>query len=77
MPNNPAAGADTPLAAYPPPQMLITLSGPHFLLEATDPHASAPPIDARDTEGLLAAVGRWALTVRDGRVVAAEGSTHA
>lgn len=59
MPNHP------PMAAYPPPQMLITLSGPHFLLEATDAAQPPPAIDARDTEGLLAAIGRWAMRVRN------------
>lgn len=67
----------TELAAYPPPQMLITLSGPHYLLEATNTPTTTAPIDARDTEALLAAVGRWALTVRDGLITQTEGSPHA
>lgn len=62
------AAAPLPLASYPPPQMLITLSGPHFLLEATDVAANPPSIDARDIDALLATVGRWAFAARSQKV---------
>jgi hypothetical protein len=55
-------------AAYPFPQLVLTLGHERFHLEIA---GEAEPIlvDARDTEALLAVVGRWALAARNAQEI--------
>ncbi|MFN0183020.1 MAG: hypothetical protein ACKVQR_04290 [Aquabacterium sp.] len=59
-PPEPPAIAPHGLAAYPYPQLVLTLGARCFHVEIA---GAAEPIlvDARDLEALLATVGRWAL----------------
>ena len=67
MPNSPAAGTENRPAAYPFPQLCLTLGQARFHVEIAG-EAEPVLVDARDIEALLAVVGRWALTARDAAV---------
>lgn len=47
-----------------PPQLIITIAHAQAWLEGTDETLSLTSIDARDTEAVLAVVGRWLMAAR-------------
>lgn len=47
-----------------PPQLIITIAHGQAWLEGTDETLSLTQIDARDSAGVLAVVGRWLMAAR-------------
>lgn len=52
------------LGAAAPDQLMLTITPDGAYLEATEGHLPFARHDARDTEGLLATIGRWLFDAR-------------